>query len=136
MGNKPDWVGKSYKKGEILKMADGGDVQEAGEVNLNPYGFRHAERVSDPVEVKGKGYFGVMPSSEGISTEISADNGEFSYPMMVPGMSEAELNILLKGGKPTDAMYDKAEAHARKRIAEGKSPFAGKTELRMPPPKD
>jgi len=23
MGNKPDWVGKSFKKGEILKLADG-----------------------------------------------------------------------------------------------------------------
>ena len=23
MGNKPDWVGQSFKKGEILKLADG-----------------------------------------------------------------------------------------------------------------
>lgn len=136
MGNKPDWVSQSFKKGEILKLADGGDIQEAGDANLAPYGFRHAERAGDPIEVKGKGYFGAMKSSDGISTEISSDNDEFSYPMMVPGMSEAELNILLKGDKPTDAMYDKAEAHARKRMAEGKSPFAGKTELRMPPPKD
>ncbi len=135
MGNKPDWVGQSYKKNEILKMADGGLRPEIGN-GLAPYGGRHSERLSDPFEAKGKGYFGLMKSKDGMSTEISSDNGEFSYPLMVPTLTRSELNLLLEGKEPTDAIYDKAEAHARKRIEEGKSPFAGNGDLIRPPPEE
>ena len=103
---------------------------------LAPYGFRHAEKVSDPFEPKGKGYFGKLPAKGGkTSTEISASNekGE-SYPLLVPGLTKAEMRRLLDGKKPTEAMYEKAEKHAEKRKAEGKSAFAKDEELRFPKP--
>lgn len=103
---------------------------------IAPYGFRHAEKLSDPIEAKGKGYFGKLPAKGGnTSTEISAsDEKGNSYPLLVPGLTKAEMKRLLDDKKPTDAMYDKAERHAAKRRAEGKSPFASDSELRYPVP--
>ena len=103
---------------------------------IAPYGFRHAEKLSDPIEVKGKGYFGKLPAKGGrTSTEISASDEEGnSYPLLVPGLTKAEIKRLLEDKKPTDAMYEKAERHAAKRKAEGKSPFAKDSELRYPLP--
>ena len=44
-----------------------------------------------------------------------------------------ELEVMFMAlDKPTEEIYRKAEAHAEKRIKEGKSPFASKTELRYP----
>lgn len=103
---------------------------------IAPYGFRHAEKASDPIEAKGKGYFGRLPAKGGkTSTEISASNekGE-SYPLLVPGLTKAEMQRLLDGKTPTNVMYEKAERHAEKRKAEGKSPFASNLELRYPMP--
>jgi hypothetical protein len=103
---------------------------------IAPYGFRYAEKLSDPIEVKRKGYFGKLPAKGGrTSTEISAsDEKGNSYPLLVPGLTKAEIKRLLDDKKPTDAMYDKAERHAAKRKAEGKSPFAEDSELRYPLP--
>lgn len=125
MGHAPDWMRQQY--GKVKHMADGGEAE------LAPYGFRHAERAGDPIEVKGKGYFGELPNKDGgVSTEISSDNGEYSYPLLVPGLTPEERQHLLDNKEPTDAIYEKAEAHAAKRMKQGKSPFASPTELRYP----
>jgi hypothetical protein len=118
---------------------------------LAPYGIRHAENVDDPIEAKGKGYYGKIPAGFSNSaerkgrdkyslipdsaTEISAsDSKGNSYPLIVPGLSKDELKHLASGKEPTDKMYEKAEKHAAKRKAEGKSPFADDSELRYPKP--
>lgn len=103
---------------------------------IAPYGIRHAEKVSDPVEAKGKGYFGKLPAKGGrASTEISASDDEGnSYPLLVPGLTKAEIKSLLAEEKPTSTIYEKAEKHAAKRKAEGKSSFANDSELRYPMP--
>jgi hypothetical protein len=110
-------------------------TQRSNGQGLAPYGFRHAEKLSDSFEPKGKGYFGKLLEKDGIATEISASNekGE-SYPLLVPGLTKAEMQHLLDGKKPTDAIYKKAEKHAEKRKAEGKSAFAKNEELRFPKP--
>jgi hypothetical protein len=97
------------------------------------YGARYAESPSEPLSMKGKGYFGLLPSSEGFSTEISAtDDRGMSYPMLVPTLTQQEVNYLLQGGQPTDEIYNKAEMWAASRQLGGQSPFAAPTELRMP----
>jgi hypothetical protein len=97
------------------------------------YGARYAESPSEPLSMKGKGYFGLLPSAEGFSTEISATNDQgMSYPLLVPTLTQQQVNLLLQGGQPTDEIYDKAEMFARSRQASGQSPFASPTELRMP----
>jgi len=83
--------------------------------------------------MKGKGYFGMLPSSEGFSTEISAtDDRGMSFPLLVPTLTQQEVNYLLQGGEPTEDIYNKAMMWAESRQASGQSPFAAPTELRMP----
>ena len=97
------------------------------------YGARYAESPSEPLSMKGKGYFGMLPSSEGFSTEISmTDDAGRSFPSLVPTLTQEEVNYLLRGNMPTDDMYRKAEMWANSRQAQGMSPFASPTELRMP----
>jgi hypothetical protein len=131
MGYAPDWMRKSYVK--VRKLADGGLQNIESNEGLAPYGFRHAESASEPIEVKGKGYLGNLPHKEGgTSTEISAHGDKGSYPLLVPTLTKEERQHLLDGKDPTDAIYDKAEAHAEKRKKSGKNAFATPTELRYP----
>jgi|CXWL01.1.fsa_nt_gi hypothetical protein len=87
---------------------------------------------------KGDGFYGPLPSKDPryprgtVSTELSADmdvdGKNIHFPLLVPGLSRAEIDSLLAGDKPSDAIYDKALSHAQKRIAGGMSPFAGNAE--------
>lgn len=84
--------------------------------------------------LKGFGFFGVLPSKDpsmppgSYSTELSSSarlNGkETAYPLLTPNLTRAEIDHLLSGKKPTNAIYDKAEAHAKQRLAAGQNPFA------------
>jgi hypothetical protein len=80
---------------------------------------------------KSSGFLGELKMKDGsgkIATELSVGvkiNGEETeIPTLVPTLTQAEVSYLLRGGEPTQAIVDKAAAHAKKRIAEGKSPFA------------
>jgi hypothetical protein len=100
---------------------------------LQSYGARYAESPSEPLSMKGKGYFGLLPSSEGFSTEISAtDDQGVSFPLLVPTLSKQEIQYLLQGNNPTDDIYNKAEMWANYRRSMGLDPFATPTELRVP----
>ena len=89
-----------------------------------PYGMRHGS-----ISPKGKGFFGDLKRPDGdSSTELSSEfeyqGKKVEYPLIVPTLSKSELDILLKGEKPTDDIYDKAESWAKFRIDKGMSPFA------------
>jgi hypothetical protein len=77
-------------------------------------------------------------SSE-LSTDDPIENGgkNVLHPLIVPTLTRPELDYLLAGRKDNKAMeekiYDKAAAHARSRLAAGKSPFAGPGEKVAPP---
>jgi len=79
---------------------------------------------------KGPGFLGELKRPDGgISTELSIgveiDGQETEIPLLVPGLSKKEIDLLLSDGEPTDSMVDKAVEHARNRMAQGKSPFYG-----------
>lgn len=79
--------------------------------------------------LKGKGFLGELPRHDGkVSTEISIgvnfDGEERLIPSLVPTLSKEEIDHLLKDGGPTEVIISKAVEHAKKRMAEGKSPFA------------
>ncbi len=83
--------------------------------------------------LKGDGYFGSLPAHGGMhSSEISVgveiDGKEIEIPTMVPTLTKKELDLLLRGERPTDQIVDKAVEYARKRIKDGKSPFASPNE--------
>ena len=87
---------------------------------------------------KGKGYFGELPFHDGrTSTELSIGvnlgGKEIEVPLIVPTLSRQEVDSLLKGGQPSEAIVQKAVAHARERMAAGKSPFAQDGEQRAAP---
>ena len=89
-----------------------------------PYGMRHGT-----ITPKGKGYFGELKRPDGdSSTELSSEfeykGGKVEYPLIVPTLSESEINLLLSGAEPTDDIYNKAESWAKFRIDNGMSPFA------------
>ncbi len=65
------------------------------------------------------------------------DGKEVELPLMVPTLTRPEVDTLLGLGDPKadgfwpkvpQSIKDKAVAHARARIAAGKSPFAGADE--------
>ena len=94
---------------------------------------------------KGFGWLGVLPNSRGgVSSELTAgitmDGKDYLIPTMVPTLDSEEINYLLDT-KESPEMFktpigkrvlDKAVAHAKKRIREGKSPFADESPLITP----
>lgn len=82
---------------------------------------------------KGSGFFGELPGPDGsVSTEVSIgieiDGKEVEIPTLVPTLSQEEINAVLKGGQIPDSVIQKAIAHAKMRMSQGKSPFAGEDE--------
>jgi hypothetical protein len=106
---------------------------------LAPYGLRYFESVYDQPQVKGLGYMGAIPTSEGMKmTELSSsfefDGQTIQYPLIVPTLSAQEIELLRMGGEPTPEIYNKAQQFALGRIQQGLSPFATPQDLRMPVP--
>jgi hypothetical protein len=116
------------------------DYFSAPQVNpLAPFGFRYSESVADLPQVKGRGYMGAIPTSEGMPmTELSSSfemNGQvIQHPLIVPTLSAQEIELLRMGGEPTPDIYQKAQQFALGRIQQGLSPFATPQDLRMPVP--
>ena len=82
---------------------------------------------------KGVGYLGVLKNSAGqdvteFSIGVEIGGKEVDIPTVIPGLSEAELQVVLDAtagkGDLTPEIVRKAVEHAKKRIKEGKSPFA------------
>ena len=79
---------------------------------------------------KGRGWLGEIPTADNksVMTELSIgvniDGQDVLIPSIVPTLSSSEIEHLQKTQQPTDAIVKKAVEFARKRIREGKSPFA------------
>jgi hypothetical protein len=117
-----------YDPDHIESLAQGLHMYESEE-GLAPHGLRHAGD-----SVKGKGYYGLIPARGGrMSTEISAEDAEGEFPLLVPGLTSEEIESLTNEEYP-ESVYKKAVAHAQKRRSQNKSPFSGIDELRYPLP--
>jgi hypothetical protein len=82
---------------------------------------------------KGSGFFGPLKTPDGqVMTELSfgfnMGNKEYLAPLLTPNLSRAEIDHLVSGGKPSEAIYDKAISHAMERLRAGKDMFAGPNE--------
>jgi len=102
------------------------EVQKLNEAyqNAGSYGKR-----VDGTE-KGTGWLGELKMKDGsnrVMTELSLGfdvNGkEVEMPSIVPTLTDAEVNYLLEGNKPTREIMQKAFHHGMDRIKNGKSPF-------------
>lgn len=77
---------------------------------------------------KGPGFLGTLQRPDGqVSTELSIgvefDGEEQLIPSLVPTLTKQQIDHLLGGGEPTEEIVDKAVAHSKKRLSQGKSPF-------------
>jgi len=84
---------------------------------------------------KGFGYFGEIPTTDGsgnimgeLGSEMTIDEKNVHYPLIVPTLTKAEIDHLASGSAATDAINKKAIDHAIMRIKQGKDPFAHKEE--------
>ena len=78
---------------------------------------------------KGMGYLGVLKTPKGESmTEytigVNIDGKEMDIPSLVPTLTAAEVDHITSTGQITDAIQQKAVAHAKSRLKAGKSVFA------------
>ena len=78
---------------------------------------------------KGKGFFGPLTTKDGqvmteLGTGVNFDGRETEIPTLVPTLTKQELQSLLQGNDPTDAIIQKAVDHAKMRLNQGLSPFA------------
>lgn len=85
--------------------------------------------------VKDNGFLGQVKMKDGsgrVASEISIgvefDGKETEIPSIVPTLNKQEIDYLLKGNKPTDAIVEKATEYAKGRISKGQSPFYSSTE--------
>jgi hypothetical protein len=108
---------------------------------LAPYGMRNLEQGQDISQgtVKGKGYFGEVPTNQGgAMTELSSayeqDGKLISNPLIVPTLTKQEIDLLKSGQEPTPQIIKKAQDYAQKRMGSGQSTFATPQELRYPVP--
>lgn len=90
---------------------------------------------------KGAGYFGEIPHpkkpgvfSTELSIGVNLDGEETQIPLLVPTLSRQEINAVVSG-KDTESIVKKAVEHARTRLQQGKSPYAGPDEI-YPLPKE
>jgi len=139
----PEGFSQQYGIGS-LGFEGGGAVPQGGIANLNPYGIRYSGDTRNVISdsLKGKGYFGELPSPSGQAvTEYSLYDSDIGdYPSIVPTLTREEINdTVMRASRqllPSETVVMKARRHAMERIAEGKSPFAGRTELRFPVPSE
>jgi len=88
-----------------------------------------AENLRQDGTAKANGFLGVLGRPDGnVSTEISVgvnfDGQEREIPLLVPTLTQQEINLLLSGQKETREILKKAVEHAQMRLSQGKSPFA------------
>jgi hypothetical protein len=86
---------------------------------------------------KGAGFLGKRKMTDGsgrvvtdmtISGGFKVDGISQKYPLLVSTLNEAEVEVLMRGGKIPDSIRNKAIEHAKDRMEKGLSPFSAHDE--------
>jgi hypothetical protein len=106
----------------MMGFADRLAKRDDYKVELDPNMIRQ-----DLTMKSNQGYLGQIKDNKGYtmteqSIDVDIDGKKVLMPLLVPGLSNEEI-ASVKADKPLDSVYDKAEAHGKQRIKEGKSPF-------------
>lgn len=131
---------KEHKRTIVASYSDMPELSEFLHITESPVGttVTTGENIRADGTEKGTGYFGVLKTKDGrdateMSIGVEMNGKETEIPTLVPTLSEEEKQYLLNtpienhftaDKKMFNQIRRKAEAHARKRIEEGKSPFA------------
>lgn len=88
---------------------------------------------------KGAGYFGEIPSpvrpgefSTELTIGVNLGGKETDIPLITPNLSRSEIEMVMRG-KESKEIINKAVEHAKARMKQGKSPYAGDSERRELP---
>lgn len=73
--------------------------------------------------LKGDGFFGKLPMSDGYATEISVNIDGVEAPTINPFQPTQQLTQLLTGEEPSEEAIQNTAQWAAYRTAQGKSPF-------------
>lgn len=78
---------------------------------------------------KGSGWLGeIKQTNDKFATELTYDYdtpyGRFSMPLIVPTLTENEIESIRMGEQPTEEMHKKAFKHGLNRILQWKSPYS------------
>jgi len=121
----PDQVDLGAMFGEPDALPEGSILSDIPELRAAPNYGKRADGTN-----KGRGFLGELKTSDGkVATELSIGvefdgKPEREIPLLVPTLTQDEVDSLLAGNAPSDDIIMKAVTHARGRIAEGKSVFA------------
>jgi len=86
--------------------------------------------------MRGVGWLGRKEMKDGsgrVFTDMTVQGGlkvdglSRKYPLLVPTLNDAEVEILMRGGAIPDSIRNKAIKHAKDRIENGMSPFSATT---------
>lgn len=114
-------------KGEVLREID----RLAREAGYSPGEKDSGYGLRNDGTPKGVGFLGEVSMPNGqIATELSIgvqiDGKEVEIPLLIPGLSQNEIDTIIASKKPSDipkSIVDKAVRHAKERIKNGLSPF-------------
>jgi hypothetical protein len=137
--NRGIWGPKTHQYADEVMARMGAQPQAATGYSVVKDADRSTWDKRADGSAKGTGWLGVLRRPDGnVSTEISAGiniNGkEMDVPLLVPGLTKPELDYLMKHEPDLEknprffrdmprSILGKAEAFAKQRIAQGKSPF-------------
>ena len=123
-------------KEEVRKNPDDEQAHfNLGNAYLNAYKDTLASLRSDYTKKSTTGWIGSHKMTDGsgrVVTDLAAKGilvhkGEFvSYPLLVPTLTQGEINEVLKGKGIPLSVGEKARAHAQKRLEQGLSPYYNK----------
>lgn len=87
-----------------------------------------SDKLREDGTTKGPGWIGSIPSKDGkemteLSFDFDVDGKKIFAPLLVPTLSKEEVDYLSSGGKPTDAIYKKAQDFAMEKVSKGESTF-------------
>ena len=85
-----------------------------------------SDKLREDGTTKGPGWIGSIPSKDGkemteLSFDFDVDGKKIFAPLLVPTLSKEEVDYLSSGGKPTDAIYKKAQDFAMEKVSKGES---------------
>lgn len=125
-----------------------GDLTKAERVAnalIQAKGLDYGPRYGNPAQMKGSGFYGMLPRTDGSGMQSSELSGAMTeggpeFPLIYQGIPESSLQQLLSGGPIPSSIYDQAQQAAQGRQSVGLPSFAlegeqsPRSQIGLPPP--
>jgi len=104
-------------------------AEQVANALIQAKGLQYGPRYGNPSQLKGSGFFGMLPRTDGSGAQSSELSGSMTpngpeFPLIYQGISERDLQTLLGSGPIPGSMYDRASQAAQGRQSVGLPAFA------------